>query len=271
MMANFVHGQGTAYKGRPLAVFIYGGAVLIFLIVPCLMVVPMSFSASRYLAFPPEEWSLVWYEAYFASELWLDATRLSIIVATLVVLVTLPLGFAAAYGLHHSRPDISHKIWLIYLLPLIVPHIFLAIGVFLAFSKLGLNNTVLGLVIAHSLLALPFVVVIVLAGLQQFNYAMELAARSLGATRLRAVLSVTVPQIRGHLVTAGLFAFIASFDEVLVAIFVSSGPHSTLPRRMFANIRDQVDPLVAVASSIFVAVTLIIVLVVIPWSRRLNH
>lgn len=236
--------------------YVFGGAVLVLLVLPCLIVIPISFSASRYMEFPPKELAVVWYEEYFNSELWLLATGLSFKVAALVVIITVPVGYAAAYGIHHCRPAWSRTIHLVYLLPLIVPHIFIAIGVYLVFSKLGLNNTTVGLVLAHSLLALPFVVVTVLAGLQQFDYSMELAARGLGATRLRAILSVTMPQTRPHVMIGALLAFFTSFDEVLIAIFVSSGPQSTLPRRMFANIRDQVEPTVAAVSSLFILLTM---------------
>jgi putative spermidine/putrescine transport system permease protein len=249
--------------------WLYGICALIFafLVIPCVLIVPMSFSASSYLEFPPRAWSLRWYREFFASEEWMDALALSFKVSTLAMLIATPLGTAAAYGL--SRLPAVRKQWLrmTFMLPMIVPNILIAIGVFFVFARLGLNNTLLGLALVDTMLALPFVLVTVTSGLQSFDTNQELAARSLGASRLVAFLTVTAPQIKMSIVAGALFAFVTAFDEVVIALFISSGSSATLTRRMFANIRDQVDPLVAAVSSVLVIAS-IVILVCVQVAKR---
>jgi putative spermidine/putrescine transport system permease protein len=138
-----------------------------------------------------------------------------------------------------------------------VPLILIAVGVFFVYAKVGLNGTIGGLILAHTMLALPFVLIAVGNGLASFDMALHEASRSLGATELRAFLSVTLPQIRISVMSGAVFAFVTSFDEVVVALFVSSGENETLTRRMFANIRDQVDPTVAAISSLLVGMVIV--------------
>lgn len=143
---------------------------------------------------------------------------------------------------------------------MMVPLIFVAIGVFFVFAKLGMNNTLSGLILAHTTLAIPFVMIAVTNGLKGFDPNQERAARSLGASPARAFFTVTLPQIKISIFSGMLFAFITSFDEVIVSMFVSSGANSTLTKRMFANIRDQVDPTVAAISSMLVVASIIILI-----------
>jgi putative spermidine/putrescine transport system permease protein len=168
------------------------------------------------------------------------------------------LGIAAAYGLHVAQSPLSRLIRHLLIVPLIVPVIIVAIGVFYLYAKVGLVNTVTGLVLAHSVLALPFVVVVVSAGLQRYDLNQELVARSLGASRLKAFLTVTLPQIRPSVISASLFAFITSFDEVVIALFISRGPSSTLTRKMFTSLRDQVSPVIAAISTILIIITVLL-------------
>ena len=156
---------------------------MFFLVVPSLVVVPMSFSASTYLEFPPSEWSFRWYDSYFTSTAWINATSTSLKVAVLTMLVATPMGTLAAYGLHVSRFRFSSVIFVVLLLPLMVPIIMIAVGVFFLYAKLGMINTIVGLVMAHSMLAIPLVVIVVTAGLKSYDMDQELVARSLGASR----------------------------------------------------------------------------------------
>lgn len=178
--------------------WLYGLAalILLFLIVPCLIVIPMSFSASQYLEFPPREWSLRWYEAYLTSPEWMLATWVSFKVAVISTLVATVLGTMAAYGLSQARGGMAKIANGLMMLPMLVPIILVAVGVFFVYSRTGLNNTVIGLVLAHSVLAIPFVLIAVGNGLQGFDMNQEMAARSLGASRAWAFLTVTLPQIR---------------------------------------------------------------------------
>ncbi len=244
----------VTHRGR---LWLYAVAVLVmlFLVVPTLIVVPMSFSASQYLEFPPREWSLRWYRNYFGSTAWMQATRTSLLAGLWTVVVATPLGTMAAYGLHASRWRFAGSATLLLLTPMVVPVILIGIGVFYAYVKLKLVNSLLGLVLAHSMLAVPVVMMVVGSSLKSFDLNQELVARSLGASRARAFWLVTLPQIRFSVVTAGVLAFLTSFDEIIVSMFVSGGDHSTLTRNMFMSLRDQVDPTIAAISTLIVAVT----------------
>ncbi len=235
-------------------------AVLAFLVLPIFVVVPMSFSAAEFLEFPPSAWSLRWYEKYVNSPDWRMATVVSLRAAALTMLLATPLGVAAAYGLHLSGARWARTVQLALITPLLVPVIILAVGVFYLYVQLGLINTTFGLVMAHTVLAIPFVLVTVSAGLSNVDPNLEKAARSLGASQLTAFLTVTLPQIRSSVISGALFAFIVSLDEVVVSLFISSGPKSTLTRRMFTGLRDEVDPTIAAISSILILSSLAILI-----------
>jgi len=250
--------------------WLYGVTVLVlaFLVLPTLIVIPMSFSASRYLEFPPRQWSLRWYEAYFASATWMDATRTSLTAASLTALTATPLGTAAAYGLYFSRLRLGKLAFWLMMTPIIVPAILVGIAIFYAYVQLKLVNSLIGVVLAHTVVAIPIVMMIVTAALQSFDVNQERVARSLGASRLRAFVEIVAPQIRFSLVTAAIFAFLTSFDEVIIAIFVSGGSNSTLTRTMFASLRDQIDPTIAAISTMMIVVTTGLVLAVHAWGAR---
>ncbi len=250
-----------------LWLYVLGALVMFFLIAPSLIVIPMSFSDSVYLEFPPRVWSVRWYENYFFSVEWRDATVVSLKVASLTMLLATPLGTAAAYGLQVSRFRLTGLIQIVLLMPLMVPIILVGIGVFYLYAKAGLNYTITGLVLAHSVLAIPFVLVTVMSGLQTYDFNQELAARSLGASRVRAFLTVTLPQIRFSIIAGALFAFITSLDEVIVALFVSGGENATLTRRMFNALRDQIDPTIAAISTCLIVVSVTLLLLAQRFGR----
>ena len=235
-----------------------GVGVLLYLVLPIFIVVPMSFSASRFLSFPPPAFSLRWYVEYFGSTEWMQATAVSFQVALATCMLATPLGVAAAYGIHSGSGRLSRLTYAVLMMPLMVPHIIVAIGIFFIYARIGANNTILGIVLAHTMLAIPFVLITTLSGLQGFDMSQERAAQSLGETRLRAFLKVTAPQIRGSIIAGALFAFISSLDEVVVSLFLSGGPSSTLPKRMFVALRDEVDPTIAAISSMLIIASLAI-------------
>lgn len=241
--------------GRRLWLYAVGGLVMLFLVVPSLIVIPMSFSDSQYLSFPPQEWSLRWYKNYFGSLEWMQATWTSLKAGVLTMLVATPLGTLAAYGLHVSRLRWVRLAMLVLVTPIMMPLILVGIGVFYAYVRFGLLNTMTGLVFAHAMLAVPLVVLVVASGLKSFDMNQELAARSLGASRPRAFMAVTLPQVRFSVTTAALLAFLTSFDEVIVALFISGGDNSTLTRNMFLALRDQIDPTIAAISTVMIVLT----------------
>jgi len=241
--------------GRRLWLYAIAIVVLTFLVVPTLLVIPMSFSGSQYLEFPPREWSLRWYRNYFASRAWMQATATSFKAATLTALVATPLGTLAAYGLATSRFRAARALHVLLISPMIVPVILIGIAVFYVYVKIKLNNSLAGLVLAPSMLAVPLVLIVVTSALAQFDRNQEMVARSLGASRPYAFVTVTLPQIRFAVISGALLSFLTSFDEVIVALFVSGGANSTLTRNMFLALRDQIDPTIAAISTLMIVVT----------------
>ncbi len=226
--------------------------IMLLLVIPTFIVIPMSFSDSQYLEFPPSTWSMRWYNEYLGSAKWMRATGTSFQVGLLTMLVATPLGTMAAYALFVSRHKVTRAIFMLLITPMIVPVILIAIGTFYAYGRVGMNNTIAGLVLAHTALAIPLVIIVVTAGLRSYDLNQEQVARSLGATRTTAFFLITLPQIRFPVITAALLSFLTSFDEVIVAIFVSGGANATLTKHMFAALRDYIDPTIAAISTIMV-------------------
>jgi len=245
-----------------LWLYIFSFITLFLLIVPSLVVIPMSFSASQYLEFPPREWSLRWYENYFFSwkvengfNDWMAATWTSIKVAVLTIFVAVPIGTMAAYGLVNSSSRTSKILFPIFISPMMVPIILVAIGLFYFFVQFKLVGSILGLVIGHSLVALPLVLIIVFSALKNYDMNQEKVARSLGAGRFRAFREITLPQIKFSIISASLIAFLTSFDEIIISLFVAGGDNSTITRSMFLALRDQIDPTIAAISTILIIIS----------------
>jgi putative spermidine/putrescine transport system permease protein len=242
---------------RRLWLYAIGVAIMIFLIVPTILIIPMSFSGEQTLSFPPTTWSLRWYDAYFGSEDWRAASIVSLKLACLTTLLATPLATAAAYGLHVGDFPGARLIRSALASSLMVPVILFAIAAYFSFAQFGLVNTLLSLVLADTVLTTPYVIVTVTAGLKSYDMNQEMVARSLGASRLKAFLTVTLPQIRYSIVSAALFVFIGSFDEVVVATLLSSGANATLTNRMFATLQLQLDPTIAAVSTIMIVITMV--------------
>ena len=241
--------------GQRLWLYVVAGVAMTFLVVPALIVLPMSFSDSQYLEFPPRVWSTRWYGNYFGSPEWMLATRTSFKAALLTTLTATPLGVLAAYGLHASRIPIVRAAFVLLITPMMVPVVLVAVGAFYAYVRIGLLYTLAGLVLAHTALALPLVLIVTGAALKGYDMAQEQAARSLGAPRWKAFLTITLPQIRFGVATSALLAFLTSFDEVVVAMFISGGDNPTLTRNMFNALRDQIDPTIASISTLLILLT----------------
>jgi putative spermidine/putrescine transport system permease protein len=239
--------QRHARWGRSFLIT-YVTAVFIFLMAPLVIVFPLSVSSATYLQFPPPGLSLQWFHQYFASPSWMAATALSFEVAAVTALLSLALGVPLAFYLARGRR------WMIVALldrlatlPLMVPSIITAIAIYGLFAPLRLIGTWYGLVVAHTVLGLPFVVIVVAAALRNFDISLEQAALGLGAGQGRAILHVTLPQIRASLFTGAFFAFMASFDDLVLALFLS-GSNVTLPKKTFENVMFAIDPTIAAVS-----------------------
>jgi spermidine/putrescine ABC transporter ATP-binding subunit len=234
-----------------------GGLVLLFLLTPVLALIPMSFSGTRWLVLPPRDLSLRWYVEFLTSRDWREATATSLTVAAAATVLATALGTLAGMGLARGRFPGRHVVRAVVLAPLIVPGMILALGFYYLFARLGLIGTIAALVLAHVVLATPYVVINVEAVMRAFDLRLERAARMLGANAWQAFWRVTLPLTRVGVLVGALFAFIASFDEVVVAMFLSGTSAVTLPKLMWDSITlDELSPLVTAVASLQIGMAL---------------
>jgi mannopine transport system permease protein len=236
-------------------------AVTVFLLLPTILIVPMSFGPDQYLHFPPNGFTWRWYAAYFADSDWIAATLFSVHIAVLTAIVATLVGTLVSIALVRGQLPLKPLFELLVVGPVIVPTIALAIATFLVFDRLRLTGTTLGFVAAHTALAMPFVVFTILASLYRFDSDLERAALSCGASPLKAFLLVTLPQITPGIVSAALFAFIISFDEPVISFFISDLDHRSLPRKMFEDIDYNISPTLAAVATMLTVLTLVALVV----------
>ncbi len=240
--------------------YTFCGLVCFFLIMPNFIVVPISFSGARFLEFPPKTYSWQWYLNYFQTEEWVAATITSFEVAVLVTIFATTLGSLAAYGLIRGRFPGKNIINSFIISPMVTPVLVTAVAVYKIYSDLGLTGTLIGFTLAHTIMALPFVVIVMTANLRGIDVEVEHAARSLGANRITTLRRVVFPLALPGMISAGLFAFLISFDELIIALFISSPTLSTLPKKLWDGIRTEINPTIAAVSTLLVLLSLIILL-----------
>lgn len=243
--------------------------VVVFLVAPIVVVFPLAFSSGRYLEFPPPGFSTQWFENFFATARWTDAATTSVVVSLGATIAATLTGTAAALGIVRGGRRIGSTLGMLFLLPLVVPTIVLAIGLYYVMSQLRLVGSVPGLILAHALLGLPFVIVNVGIRLRGSDARLEMAARGLGASPLRAFWTITLPLIWPGVAAGAFFAFLASWDEIVVSLFLAGTSAVTLPVQMFRGIRFEVDPTNAAVAAMLVVVVLVaaVVGIVAPWLR----
>jgi putative spermidine/putrescine transport system permease protein len=229
--------------------------VLTFLMLPSLIVVLISFSADPGMRFPPRVLTLEWYRQFLSSPEWRAALGMSLRVAVLASVIATVAGTLASFGLHRMTGRLAAVLRGVLLAPAIVPVVLVAAAAFLLLARAHFESRYLAIVIAHAGLALPFVVITITAALKTYDFALDRAARSLGAGPLDCFLTVTLPQIRMPLAASAVFAFLTSFDEAVVALFITGGSSATLAQRMFESLRDDLDPTIAAISTLLIAVT----------------
>jgi putative spermidine/putrescine transport system permease protein len=234
------------------------GAILLFLALPIVVVMLVSFSSATYLTFPPPAFGLRWYAAYLGSVDWLRSTWLSLWVAACVVVLATVLGTLAAVGIGRLPRVTRVLASALIVSPLIVPVIVAAIGIYYAFARYGLVGTPVGLILAHTCLAVPFVFISVSASLAGIDPRLQQAALSLGATPCGTFFQITLPLIRPGVLAGALFAFVTSFDELIVALFISGSGAVTLPRRMWDDVLYQIEPTIAAVSTLTIALTVVL-------------
>ena len=241
---------------------ISGWAVLLFLIMPSLIVIPMSFGDKDELIFPPTSWSFYLYEQYFTQPGWMDVTFTSIKIAIIVTLISLILGVLAAYALVRGTFPGKRFLTLILLSPIMVPGVVVALGLYLYFTNIGIRNGDLRIILGHVVITMPFVIVTAMAGLRHVDPYLEMAATVMGANRFVVLWKVTLPLLRPALVGGGLFSFLISFDEVVISWFVARAGHETLPVKMYSSIQWELSPILAAISALLTVLSLIICVVV---------
>ncbi|HEV2555403.1 MAG TPA: ABC transporter permease subunit [Bosea sp. (in: a-proteobacteria)] len=246
-------------RGSGLILPAFAWLAIGFLVLPTLLVIPLAFTSSQFLEFPPPGYGLSWFRTYFDSPLWIQATIRSFGVAFATAIAATVIGGFTALALANSRTRWSGLIFAFFLAPMIVPRIVIAVGLFYLFARIGLVATDLGLIIGHTVLAIPFTLVTMAAVLKGYDQRLDQAAATLGANRLKTLTGVTIPLVKGGLVAAFLFAFITSFDELTIAIFISGGVKTTLPKQMWDDMILQLNPtLAAVSVVVFVVVTVML-------------
>ena len=244
----------TPWSRRVLAaVGIFG---LVFLTVPLLIVIPMSFSSARALTFPPPGFSLRWYQTFFGDPRWMEAMWTSVIVAVVSSFTALVLGSLAAYGLR--RGSFRGRDWAEgnFMSPLIVPPIIVAIALYLSLAKAGLLGSFGGLVAAHTVLNVPLVMMVMGVAIREFDLRIEQVAWSLGASWSYTVVKVMLPNLAPSVFAAWIFAFIGSFDEVIVTSFIA-GKYETIPKKMFNELILEVNPTITAVATLLIAITVL--------------
>jgi putative spermidine/putrescine transport system permease protein len=249
--------------------------IFLFLIGPILVIIPLSFNVQPYFTFTPEMlsfdpagYSLRWYEEFFASEEWMRSIKNSFMVAIAATFLATSLGTLAALGL--SRPEMPYRavIMSILISPMIVPLIISAAGMFFFYSSINLAGTFLGLILAHTALGIPFVVITVTATLSGFDHSLTRAAAGLGANPRTVFFKVMLPLVTPGVVSGALFAFITSFDEVVVAIFVAGVEQRTIPLQMWGGIREQISPTILAVATILVLISIMLLTILELLRRR---
>ena len=250
--------------------------VLFFLVMPLVVIIPLSFNASPYFFFThkmltlqPSGYSTQWYIHFFTSPTWMRAIKNSFIIAPIAAAIATTLGTLAALGLTRTNIPCRGLITSILILPMIVPLIITAIAMFFFFSYLHLVNTYLGIIIAHSILGVPFVVIIVTATLGGFDQRLYRAALSLGASPTRAFFKVTLPLILPGIISGALFAFMTSFDEVVIVQFLAGPAQTTLPLQMWTNLSYTINPTILAVATVVMLIA-IIMLGGLEFVRRRN-
>ena len=263
----------------------YCGLVFFFLIAPIFVILPLSFSSSpffeftrEFMNFEPEAWSLRWYrqmvgiasvgDTTVVSNKWMLGTRNSFIIGISATFLATALGTVAALGLSRRNMPFKGTIMAILISPMIVPLIITSAGMFFFYSKIGLTHTYLGLILAHTALGMPFVVITVTATLTGFDTNLIRASQSLGADTMRTFFKVIMPLILPGVISGALFAFITSFDEVVVVMFIGSVEQITIPKQMWAGLRQETSPVILCMATCLVALSIALLTTVEMLRRR---
>ncbi|RFC69424.1 ABC transporter permease [Mesorhizobium denitrificans] len=246
---------------------VVGASVLLFLCLPVLIVAPMSFSSAQSLEFPPPSLSLRWYENLLGNPIWIDAGKNSLMLATLSSSAAIVLGTLAAYVLVRGNFPGRHLLEANFMAPMIVPSIITAVALYIFFARIGLLGSFTGLVLGHTILAVPYVVLIMQAAIRSFDIRIEQVAATLGASQRQILTMVVLPNLAPSAAAAWIFTFVMSFDEVVVTLFIS-GTTTTIPKRMFSELMLQVNPTITAVATLLIAFNLVALAGLLLLTRR---
>ncbi|WP_421723038.1 ABC transporter permease [Bauldia sp.] len=254
---------GFWHKLGVYAVRVYAAAVLLFLILPIFVIIPLSFNAEPFFSFTPEmlrlepeAFSLRWYRQILDDPNWILSIENSFFIGICATIVATVLGTIAAVGLASPAMPFKRLITALLLSPMIVPLIIIAAGMFFFYTRFNLVGTYTGLIIAHAALGVPFVIVTVTATLVGFDRSLYDAGLGLGANPIRAFKDVVLPLIRPGVISGALFAFVTSFDEVVLVLFLAGPEQRTIPRQMFSGLREQINPTILAVATLLVIVSI---------------
>lgn len=253
------------------------GLIFFFLMMPIVVIIPLSFNAEPYftytmemLTLQPEGYSLRWYEDFFTSSRWMSSIRNSLIIGVASTLIATTLGTIAALGLSRAHMPYRGLIMGLLISPMIVPLIISAAGMFFFYSSVGLAQTFLGVILAHAALGTPFVVITVTATLSGFDQSLIRASASLGANQTTTFFKVIMPLITPGVISGALFAFITSFDEIVIVLFVAGVEQRTIPREMWSGIRESISPTILAVATLLVMIS-VMLLTTLELLRRRNE
>lgn len=259
----------NAIGGRLRAgLYLTTGAIAAFLLLPIVFIVLLSFGSSQWLVFPPPGWTLKWYGQFFANPQWMESALASLKVAVLTTLCAVSLGLPCAFALIRGKFPGREALYALFTLPMIVPLVIIAVAVYALFLKLGYTGTLLAFVISHVIVALPFTIISIINSLKLFDQSIEDAAVICGASRLQAIIKVTFPAIRPGIAAGALFAFLVSWDEVVLSVMMASPELQTLPVKMWTTLRQDLTPVIAVASTLLIGLSIVIMLIAALLRRR---
>ncbi|SIS69885.1 ABC transporter permease [Paracoccus saliphilus] len=260
------------YADLPLSIrfplYLFVGISLALLILPLAAALPISFNSAPWFTYPFPDLSLRWFKALFGSEIWIGALLNSVGIALATTFLATTLGTLASIGLVNSNFPLRRFVMALAISPMLMPVVVLGLALFIFYSSLGLNYTFMGVVIAHTLMATPFVVITVTATLTRFDFTLMRAAANLGAGKVAAFKDIMLPLIAPGVGAGAVFAFATSFDEVVIVLFIAGPGQRTLPKQMFTGLREQLDPTIIAAAVTMVLITSLLMLVALAVARK---
>ncbi|MBE2274811.1 MAG: ABC transporter permease [Rhodobacteraceae bacterium] len=251
-----------------LPLYIFVGLSLTLLILPLAAALPISLNSAPWFTYPFPGISLRWFEALFGSEIWVGALLNSVVIALATTVLATTLGTLASIGLVNANFPLRRLVMALAIAPMLMPVVVLGLGLFVFFSPIGLNYTFWGVVVAHTLMATPFVIITVTATLTRFDFTLMRAAASLGAGKVTAFRGVMLPLIAPGVGAGAVFAFATSFDEVVMVLFIAGPEQRTLPKQMFTGLREQLDPTIIAAAVTMVVITSVLMVAALAIARK---